>query len=145
MRMQPVVGVIDGPAALTMEQKLWLAHQQIDNKVAPVDLAKSHGLSRKVVRKYALRVKNGAKMYMRDGRPSVIDQSLLAKMVQRVVSSGVSTIENVKTIVREEYQNFALQNSITVITKGKSVPKLLCSRTLMRYVHKVRSMALGPI
>jgi len=83
----------------------------------------------------------GVKLHMRDGRPSKIDDSLLVRMVQRVVLSGDLTIETIRTIIREEYQAFALQNNLTVVRKGKSVPMLLCARTLMRYVHKVQSLA----
>lgn len=139
--MEPVVSVVTSPNNLTYGQKLWIAHQLIDEHRAPVEVAKSIGLSRKVVTKYALRVKSGSKLHMRDGRPATIDDSTLLEIVRRVKNYDHIDTEIIKKIIREEYQSYATKSNKMTMRKGKLAPKLLCWRTLMRYVKKVQELA----
>jgi hypothetical protein len=84
--MDPIVSVVTSPDDLTYDQKLWIAHQLIHEHRAPVEAAKSIGLSRNVVTKYGpgLRVKSGSNLHMRDGRPAAIDDSTLLEIARRV-------------------------------------------------------------
>lgn len=75
-------GAVGDPGLLTLEQKLWLAGQHIENKKATI-----------------------------------------------------------KEAIRDEYRVFSTENNLTVVRRGKVVPRLLCSRTLNRYVQKIQELA----
>jgi transposase len=138
--MQAVDGIVGNPSLLTADQKLWLARQQIDGKVTPKQLAKSHGLGRKVIRKYAARVKVGAKLHTRDGRPSLIDDALLHRILQKVKAEGSLTTDTIKRVIRSEYHQYSVEHSVLVLRRGKMEPKLISSRSLMRYVGKLQKL-----